>query len=565
MSPEQRQLVARLIHDYAGDSGTESMISRVAETMGLLTACQALFDGHGAVVPSLSDWLRAQCAEHGVDEGQFRRAVRQVLAMFNAIRPERGEYEVLGLAPGASLAEIKSAYRALSLRYHPDRAFQGEPYDPDRFIEINRAYHTLTQTDTTGRSPRRGYDNFAWNRTRKKRPRFYAGKKLYIWTSGAAVLVILIVVLSSISVRRQAMLAGLSEDRGAFIPPDRVIHAEGGTGRIEAVEAVADKKTTFSPEKIDTSRPPGFVQHNGDGRTAEQAQQPAVVNRADGKREPTHPELESPEERMVASRPPFEDAEVQESRPQSAEHTKRPPPDTRAAQATTYNPPDSNTIRQDPEAMPAQQAVPARAEKRGDESEQTEAANLPPAPVIDDEPGLAAPAAAVPVAPSADIAATAVPQQKAVAALDAHVGTMASGTVVGISPEPESQAETVEADALEQRLEAFFRSYTNAYEARDIDRFVQFFTTDAIENDQKLTERIPVYEEMFSTTKDISLAINIVQWRRRGDGVMAEGRFSVHLTYKNGKNMSGNGFISFALKEADQDLLAHAIHYHFDD
>jgi curved DNA-binding protein CbpA/ketosteroid isomerase-like protein len=563
MSPEQRQLVARLIHDYAGDSGTESMISRVAETMGLLTACQALFDAHGAVAPSLSDWLRTQCAEHGVDEGQFRQAVRQVLAMFNAIRSERGDYEVLGLAPGASLAEIKSAYRALSLRYHPDRAFQGEPYDPDRFIEINRAYHTLTQTDTTGRSPRRGYDNFAWNRTRKKRLRFYAGKKLYIWTAGAAVLVILIVAFSSISVRRQAMLAGLNEDRGAFIPPDRVMHAEGGTARIVAAEAVADKKTAFLPEKIGTSRPPGFVQYNGDGKTAEQLQQPAVVNRVDKKREPTHPELESPEEKTVASRPAFEDAEVQDSGPQSAEHTKRPPLGTRAAQATTYNPPDSNAIRQDPDAMPAQQAGPAQVEKRRGEPEQTEAANLPPAPVIDDEPVPVA--AAVPVVPSADIAVTAVPQQKAVAALDAHVGTMASGTVVGISPKPESQTETVEADALEQRLEAFFRSYTNAYEARDIDRFVQFFTTDAIENDQKLTERIPVYEEMFSTTKDISLAINIVQWRRRGDGVMAEGRFSVHLTYKNGKNMSGNGFISFALKEAHQDLLAHAIHYRFDD
>uniref|UniRef100_A0A8C9L1A6 DnaJ homolog subfamily B member 9 n=6 Tax=Neoaves TaxID=3078114 RepID=A0A8C9L1A6_SERCA len=34
---------------------------------------------------------------------------------------ETGYYDLLGVRPGASLDEIKRAYRRLALRYHPDK------------------------------------------------------------------------------------------------------------------------------------------------------------------------------------------------------------------------------------------------------------------------------------------------------------------------------------------------------------------------------------------------------------------------------------------------------------
>ena len=49
-------------------------------------------------------------------------------------------YRTLGVAPGASLNEIKSAYRRLVKKYHPDTA--GERALP-RFLAIQAAYERL--------------------------------------------------------------------------------------------------------------------------------------------------------------------------------------------------------------------------------------------------------------------------------------------------------------------------------------------------------------------------------------------------------------------------------------
>ena len=50
-------------------------------------------------------------------------------------------HAVLGVAPGASLDEITSAYRELAKRWHPDRAPGAEA--EARMVEINAAYELL--------------------------------------------------------------------------------------------------------------------------------------------------------------------------------------------------------------------------------------------------------------------------------------------------------------------------------------------------------------------------------------------------------------------------------------
>lgn len=62
--------------------------------------------------------------------------------------PTMNPYEILGVAPDASIEEIQSAYRAAAQQYHPDKvAHLGDEFQElaqKKFVEIQEAYRFLT-------------------------------------------------------------------------------------------------------------------------------------------------------------------------------------------------------------------------------------------------------------------------------------------------------------------------------------------------------------------------------------------------------------------------------------
>ena len=58
----------------------------------------------------------------------------------------RDPYTVLGVSKSASEAEVKSAFRKLAKRYHPDRA-KDDPKAKEQFAEVNNAYEILGDKD----------------------------------------------------------------------------------------------------------------------------------------------------------------------------------------------------------------------------------------------------------------------------------------------------------------------------------------------------------------------------------------------------------------------------------
>src|SRR5919109_3780812 len=58
----------------------------------------------------------------------------------------RDPYEVLGVQRGASPADIKSAFRRLAKKLHPD-ANKKDPKSAARFAELNAAYEILGDED----------------------------------------------------------------------------------------------------------------------------------------------------------------------------------------------------------------------------------------------------------------------------------------------------------------------------------------------------------------------------------------------------------------------------------
>lgn len=64
----------------------------------------------------------------------------------------KNHYDILGLSEGASLDEIKKAYRKLSIKFHPDKN-ENDLYFSDMFKRVTEAYETLSDS-----SKRKAYD-----------------------------------------------------------------------------------------------------------------------------------------------------------------------------------------------------------------------------------------------------------------------------------------------------------------------------------------------------------------------------------------------------------------------
>ena len=75
---------------------------------------------------------------------------------------KRDYYEVLGLSKGASADEIKSAYRKMALKWHPDKWVDGTEQEKktaeEKFKEASEAYSVLSDPEKKQR-----YDQFGFN------------------------------------------------------------------------------------------------------------------------------------------------------------------------------------------------------------------------------------------------------------------------------------------------------------------------------------------------------------------------------------------------------------------
>ena len=69
---------------------------------------------------------------------------------------KRDYYEVLGIEKGASEAEIKSAFRKMAMKYHPDRN-PGDKAAEEKFKEVNEAYSVLSDPDKKEKYDRFGF------------------------------------------------------------------------------------------------------------------------------------------------------------------------------------------------------------------------------------------------------------------------------------------------------------------------------------------------------------------------------------------------------------------------
>ena len=72
---------------------------------------------------------------------------------------KRDYYEILGVSKDADEKQLKSAYRKLAMKYHPDQN-AGNPEAEEKFKEVGEAYAVLSDAQKRGAYDRFGHAAF---------------------------------------------------------------------------------------------------------------------------------------------------------------------------------------------------------------------------------------------------------------------------------------------------------------------------------------------------------------------------------------------------------------------
>jgi hypothetical protein len=116
-------------------------------------------------------------------------------------------------------------------------------------------------------------------------------------------------------------------------------------------------------------------------------------------------------------------------------------------------------------------------------------------------------------------------------------------------------------------LNRFLTQYCRTYERRDLDRFMTFFSDNAVENATPFRELIPKYRKNFKKVAGIKYAIDMETYEldQRASDIRLDGRFSLAWQgIKDREWRKYHGDIQMALVAESNSFLIQQLNYRFD-
>jgi DNA-binding transcriptional MerR regulator len=113
------------------------------------------------------------------------------------------------------------------------------------------------------------------------------------------------------------------------------------------------------------------------------------------------------------------------------------------------------------------------------------------------------------------------------------------------------------------RLKSFLDEYCQAYTNKDLDKFITFFTSDAIENNKPFHELLPDYRKNMESRESLTYRIELMSYSKQtpSGNLLIRGRFFNRYQSREGVWKESNGSILMELLENGDSFLVKQLNY----
>jgi hypothetical protein len=544
-----------LIQKIASRPSTEELLFFIAEDEAITSACSALQKKIAGSNKKELAKINALCQKYHISLVYLSRELSHIQNVFAPRETISDDHKLLGLQAGASIAEVKQAYRRLSIKYHPDTSTEK---NTAKFIEITKAYQriiTSTDNEKSGAAP----SSSAWRYRKNTPPPPQQRKKkyLYLFLLVTAALIFCIVKIS-VHYQKNIMLNNISKKNQA--PTQQTSPA------VETATAVKEQPPVHQAHPLVSSN----VKVQLKKIEQEKAPTPVVSARAIKNLSSLHisqeeiPAVRVKSKSMALIQPPqVQPTQIQPATPDGTTEVAVENLSTSASFSYSDFESEENSEKssvQEPDQEEDKSIMPVEEQseffsdifKQENPAGETIKAATPAATVV-----------VVEQTSNQKKISSVFPEKryrKAVIVKPKERKIRKKKSAVANNDQKHQDLSP------QDSLRQFVKNYTTAYMSRDIRKLARFFTKGALENGKSFSEMHKKYTQLFNATQSIDYRIDILNTdiQKKGMTATLTGRLHVRLIYSPDKVKSNTGTLTFFLIKDNKSYKVKALTYTID-